>query len=213
MKLVFFLLQCMCAKLSQLGLTLCNPWTVAHQAPLSTEFSNQAYWGGQPFPSPEGLPDPGIEPGSPALAGGFFTMESPGKPFSHRAHPSDWNTGRICVERCSVFLCSKYTCLCLWGIVNNDWPGLSDLKGLTAPTGDGAGLPEVPHSLARSKHRHSCRGRPSLPWGRSWSVAFWTLPFQWRLPPDAQWGPALAPCFPVSGRWTDTLPANSGLFY
>ena len=139
-----------------------TPWTVAHQAPLSTEFSKHAYWGGQPFPSPEGLPDPGIEPGSPALAGGFFTMESPGKPFSHRAHPSDWNTGRICVERCSVFLCSKYTCLCLWGMVNNDWPGLSELKGLTAPTGDGAGLPEVPHSLARSKHRHSCRGRPSL---------------------------------------------------
>lgn len=55
-----------------------------------------------------------------------------------------------------------YTCLCLCGMVNNDWPGLSELKGLTAPTGDGAGLPEVPHSLTRSKYRHSCWDRPSL---------------------------------------------------
>ena len=43
------------------------PWTVAHQAPLSMEFSRQEYWNGLPFPSPGDLPDPGIEPGSPAL--------------------------------------------------------------------------------------------------------------------------------------------------
>ena len=47
--------------------TLEIPWTVAHQAPLSIEFSRQEYWSGLPFPSPGGLPDPGIEPGSPAL--------------------------------------------------------------------------------------------------------------------------------------------------
>ena len=41
--------------------------TVAHQAPLSMEFSRQKYWSGEPFPSPGDLPDPGIEPGSPAL--------------------------------------------------------------------------------------------------------------------------------------------------
>ena len=39
---------------------------VAHQAPLSMEFSRQERWSGLPFPSPEDLPDPGIEPGSPA---------------------------------------------------------------------------------------------------------------------------------------------------
>ena len=44
-----------------------TPWTVAHQAPLSMGFSRQVYWSGLPFPSPGGLPDPGIEPGSPAL--------------------------------------------------------------------------------------------------------------------------------------------------
>ena len=42
-------------------------WTVAYQAPLSVRFSRQKYWSGLPFPSPEDAPDPGIEPGSPAL--------------------------------------------------------------------------------------------------------------------------------------------------
>ena len=44
-----------------------TPWTVAHQVPLSMEFSRQEYWSGLPFPSPGDLPDPGIEPGSPTL--------------------------------------------------------------------------------------------------------------------------------------------------
>ena len=43
------------------------PWTVAHQAPLSTGFSRQEYWSGLPFPSPGDIPDPGIKPRSPAL--------------------------------------------------------------------------------------------------------------------------------------------------
>ena len=53
-----------------------TPWTVAHQARLSMEFSRQEYWSGLPFPMPGDLPDPGIEPVSlvsPAPAGGFFT--------------------------------------------------------------------------------------------------------------------------------------------
>ena len=44
-----------------------TPWTVAYQAPLSMGFSRQEYWGGLLFPSPEDLPNPGIEPRSPAL--------------------------------------------------------------------------------------------------------------------------------------------------
>ena len=53
-----------------------TPQTVAPQAPLSTGFSRQEYWSGLPFPPPEDLPDPGIEPAflmSLALAGKFFT--------------------------------------------------------------------------------------------------------------------------------------------
>ena len=55
------------------------PWTVACQAPLSMGFSRREYWSGLPFPSPGDLPDPGIEPAFPALAGGSFTTEPPGK--------------------------------------------------------------------------------------------------------------------------------------
>ena len=52
-------------------------WTVAHQAPLSMEVSRQEYWSGLPFPSPRDLPNPGIEPKSPELAGRFFPAELP----------------------------------------------------------------------------------------------------------------------------------------
>ena len=50
------------------------------------EFSRQEYWSWLPFPPPGDLPDPGIEPtspASPALAGGFFTTEPPGEPNSN----------------------------------------------------------------------------------------------------------------------------------
>ena len=55
-------------------------WTVACQAPLSMGSSRQDYWQGLPFPSPGELPDPGIKPMSPALAGRFFTTELLGEP-------------------------------------------------------------------------------------------------------------------------------------
>ena len=55
-------------------------WTVAHQAPQSMGFSRQEYWGQLPFPSPGNLPNPAIEPTSPALTGGFFTTQPPGYP-------------------------------------------------------------------------------------------------------------------------------------
>ena len=57
-----------------------TPWTIARQAPLSMGFSRQEYQRGLPFPPPGDLPDPGMEPASPALAGRFFTTEPPGKP-------------------------------------------------------------------------------------------------------------------------------------
>ena len=67
-------------KWTELCLIVVTPWTVARQAPLSMGFPRQGYWSGLPFPAPGALPDPGIEALSPALAGGFFTAESPGKP-------------------------------------------------------------------------------------------------------------------------------------
>ena len=56
-----------------------TPWTVARQPPLSMEFSRQEYWSGLPFPSPADLPDPGIEPRSPALQADSLPSEPPGK--------------------------------------------------------------------------------------------------------------------------------------
>ena len=54
-----------------------NPWTVARQALLSMDFPRQE------FQSPGNLPDPGIEPKSPALAGRFITTKPPGRPYLH----------------------------------------------------------------------------------------------------------------------------------
>ena len=58
-----------------------TPWTVAYQASPSMGFARQEYWSGLPFPFPGDLPNPGIEPGSPALEAGALTSEPPGKPI------------------------------------------------------------------------------------------------------------------------------------
>ena len=54
-----------------------TPWTVTYQAPLSMGLSRQEYWSGLPFPSPGYLPEPGIEPGSPALQADTLLSEPP----------------------------------------------------------------------------------------------------------------------------------------
>ena len=56
-----------------------TPWTVAYQAPPSMGFSRQECWSGLPFPSPGDLPNPGIEPGSPALQADTLPSEPSGK--------------------------------------------------------------------------------------------------------------------------------------
>ena len=57
-----------------------TPWKVAYKALQLGEFSRQEYWSGLPFPSPGELPNPGIEPGSPALQAYTLLSEPPGKP-------------------------------------------------------------------------------------------------------------------------------------
>ena len=69
---------CVCA-CSVMSDSFLIPWTAACQTPLSMGFPRQEYWSGLPFPSPGDLPDSGIESASPALGGGFFTTEPPGK--------------------------------------------------------------------------------------------------------------------------------------
>ena len=73
-----------------------TPWTVAHQIPLSVEFSRREPWTGLLFPSSGDLHDTGIESMSPALAGTFFTTDPRGKPW----------------PRCCVLSLQLYLTLC-----------------------------------------------------------------------------------------------------
>ena len=61
----------------QLFMTL---WTVACQAPLSMEFPRQEFWSGLPFPTPGDLPDPKIEPPSPAMQADSLLLSHWGSP-------------------------------------------------------------------------------------------------------------------------------------
>ena len=77
-----------------------TPWTVAHQAPLSTGFSRQEYWRGLPCSPPGDLPNPGIEPASPLslkLQAEFLPTEPPRKPHIRRSvryiKPEKWFRG------------------------------------------------------------------------------------------------------------------------
>ena len=75
------ILECMLSPFSHVWLCV-TLWTVAHQAPLSMEFSSQEYWSGLSCPPPGNLPNPGIKPTSlmpPTLAGGL-PLAPPGKP-------------------------------------------------------------------------------------------------------------------------------------
>ena len=51
------------------------PWTVAHQAPLSTKFSGQEYWSGLPFPSSGDLPNTGVATGHSALKADYLSSD------------------------------------------------------------------------------------------------------------------------------------------
>ena len=84
-----------------------TPWTVACQTPLTMGFSRQEYWSGLPFPPSGVLHSSGIKPSSsaaPALTGGFFTTEPPGKPRKSVGNMISWS--------CAVFLMKeKHNCL------------------------------------------------------------------------------------------------------
>ena len=81
---------CVCVRMHAQSLSrvplFAIPWTVAHQAPLSMEFSRQEYWCELPFPTSEDLPQPGIKTASLALSGRFFTTALPGQPKFLVAH-------------------------------------------------------------------------------------------------------------------------------
>ena len=76
---------------------LVTAWTIAHQAPPFMEFSRQEYWSGLSFSSPGDLPNPGIEPAPPALAGRFFTIVPSGKSLTKLSS----------TENCTVLLAGR----------------------------------------------------------------------------------------------------------
>ena len=81
-----------------------TPWTLAHQAPPSMEFSRQEYWRGLPFSSPGDLPDPGIEPRSTCTAGRLFTVWA-----TREAHEGKSGQQLVCVLSILFY---KYFCCC-----------------------------------------------------------------------------------------------------
>ena len=88
-----------------------TPWTVAHQAPPSMGFSRQEYRSALPFPSPGDLPNPGVEPRSPALQADALTSEPPGKP--------------VIVFRSDQIRSVTQSCPTLCDPMNRSTPGLS----------------------------------------------------------------------------------------
>ena len=76
-RIVPFYAYCCCL----VGKSFVTPWTIARQAPLSMGFPRQEYWSGLPFASPGNLPDPGIEPTSPALQADSLSLSHQGNPF------------------------------------------------------------------------------------------------------------------------------------
>ena len=85
------------------------PWTVAYQAPPSMGFFRQKYWSGLPFPSPGDLPDPGIEPGSPAFQADTLTSEPPGKPL---LQDNEHSSLRYTVGPCYLSILYTVVCIC-----------------------------------------------------------------------------------------------------
>ena len=101
--------------------TLWDPWTTAHQAPLSMKYSRQAYWNGLPFPSPGYLSEQGIKATSPALQADTLSSEPQGKPPKYtilclvsQSCPTLWPQGLQSTRP-----------LCPWGFSRQDyWSGL-----------------------------------------------------------------------------------------
>ena len=97
-KFACFLWQCILdvKSLSRVCL-FATPWTVAHQAPSSMEFSRQECWSGLPFPSAGDLPDPEIEPGSPALQADSLPLGCQGSLYvgSHLLSVITWSSREV----------------------------------------------------------------------------------------------------------------------
>ena len=73
-------LVCVCAQSLSCVQLFVTSWTVACQALLSMGFSRQEYWSGLSYPPAGDLPNPAIEPRSPALQADSLPSQPPGEP-------------------------------------------------------------------------------------------------------------------------------------
>ena len=136
-------------------------------------FSRQKYWSGFPFPSPKNLPDLGIEPTSPALAGTFFTIEPTGKP-----------------QYSSTVFAFIYSLSCVWLFYDPLNCSLPGSCFLVLPRGRSG-----KESVCQCRRCKRCRVNPwarKILWGRKWQPApvFWLGKFhgQSSLAGDSPWG-------------------------
>ena len=118
MQHVYALCVCVLSHFSRVQL-FATPWTIVHQAPLSMEFSRQEYWSGLPCPSPGGLPNPGIEPLAPALAGRFLTHCATWEALLYACTHMTYAHSHICLLACThmhmVYSCLIYYVVCTPG--------------------------------------------------------------------------------------------------
>ena len=128
--------------LSRLRLFFMTPWTVACQAPLSMRFSRQEYWSGLPFPFPENIPNPGMEPQTPTLAGRLFSTESLMKPIKNKYYINlnAQIASSICQEFSVCYFSSRNIPTILAGL---NW-GIK--LSLSIPGGLGPGILWIPNS-------------------------------------------------------------------
>ena len=102
---------CCCCLVAKSHPALCHPMDCSPPG-SSVHFPRQEYWSGLPFPSPGHLPNPGMEPASPALAEGFFTAEPPGKPWHSPYREGEMGAQEspqiLCCE--AAFGCDGYSC-------------------------------------------------------------------------------------------------------
>ena len=122
---------------------------VAYQAPLSMGFSRQECWSGLPFPSPEDLPDPGTEPGSPGFLSSF-----------QRIHTTDTEiTEPILISKASLCLYSRFLFQCLhlrfvlFSKISSSWVPSLTVKLFSLRSF---------HNLSLSSPRFSVRRSPTL---------------------------------------------------
>ena len=136
-----FMLQLLCSLAQLLSHVwfFCDPVDCTYQAPLSVGFSRQKYWSGLPFPSPGDLPDPGIEPESPAWQAGPLPSEPPERPPTVIYWAPNIGQGLWCVlagklwvsqRTVSVHGALPFTCLCIPCVTSNTfnrvrWQSLS----------------------------------------------------------------------------------------